>query len=347
MGIKGIVRDALTNEPLEGVFVYVHGISHITISDNRGEYFRLLPAGAYKVTFELSEYKNRTIRVLVDNLMNQANPFDVKMDRELEEIKLPAVLAAKEQEARNCLNQTFSGDYKEIGRDFHSLPVFKYHSYDEMLGFMFYYQEKYPKITYMYKIEDKNIAKRAPFVMVISTNPESHSLLKPEFKYSANSFGDDWVGKELLLLLIKHLLESYGKDDEITRLINSTRIHIVPSIDPESFEKEYERYKLEIANQNTTTQKMKNSLCNPDEIAPNLDLIYPDARMDRQTYVTDRFRFTKWMDEMSFVLSGSLYDGQLLARLPYNTLAFNENSTRTQEDELFHYLAASYVQVSN
>lgn len=55
----------------------------------------------------------------------------------------------------------------------------------------------------------------------------------PQFKYIANMHGDEIVGRELMVLLIKDLLQNYGKDATVTNLINTTEIYIMPSMNPD------------------------------------------------------------------------------------------------------------------
>ena len=51
-GIRGFAFDSKTRLALSGVVVHVHGIQHNVTTYRDGDFFRLLPPGAYDVTVE-------------------------------------------------------------------------------------------------------------------------------------------------------------------------------------------------------------------------------------------------------------------------------------------------------
>ena len=53
---------------------------------------------------------------------------------------------------------------------------------------------------------------------------------------SSNINGNEGLGCEMLLLLIKSKCEIYGVEERIATLVNSTCIHIIPLINPDGIE---------------------------------------------------------------------------------------------------------------
>jgi hypothetical protein len=97
------------------------------------------------------------------------------------------------------------------------------------------------------------------WVLLITKNPQEDPLLKPNVKYVANMHGNEvsflWiglflffilcfneqaVGRELLLQLIAYLINNYRTDTYVKYLLDNTRIHIMPSMNPDGFENSIE-----------------------------------------------------------------------------------------------------------
>ncbi len=90
---------------------------------------------------------------------------------------------------------------------------------------------KYSRIMKLVKIGE-SVKGNDLLIMKISDNVNSDEV-EPEFKYISSMHGDEITGRELTMTLIEEMGEKYGRDSEITNLVNNTEIYIMPSMNPD------------------------------------------------------------------------------------------------------------------
>ena len=126
-------------------------------------------------------------------------------------------------------------------RDVLSLLEFRHHKHDDMIRYMNEIAARCPDIARIYDIGKSGLGKRM-VVMEITDNPGVHEPLEPEFKYIGNMHGNEVVGREMLLLLLDYLCSEYNYGNKtIQHLVNNTRIHIMPTMNPDGYAKARER----------------------------------------------------------------------------------------------------------
>ena len=54
-------------------------------------------------------------------------------------------------------------------------------------------------------------------------------------KWVANMHGNEAVGRQLVMFMAQYLLENYGTDERVTRLVNTTDLWLMPSLNPDGF----------------------------------------------------------------------------------------------------------------
>jgi carboxypeptidase D len=111
----------------------------------------------------------------------------------------------------------------------------QYHNYESITNLFGVLISTYPNLAKLHSI-GKSVQNRDLWVLEISENVHNRSLAEPMFKYVANMHGDESLGRELMIFLAHYLLENYGSDTRVTRLVNTTDIFLMPSLNPDGYE---------------------------------------------------------------------------------------------------------------
>ncbi|XP_064424648.1 carboxypeptidase Z [Latimeria chalumnae] len=237
---------------------------------------------------------------------------------------------------------------------------FTHNSYSQMNNILKKTAAKCSQVSKVHSI-GRSYEGKDLLVIEFSSNPGQHELFEPEFKYIANIHGNEVLGRELLIYLAQYLCSEYLLGNpRIQTLINNTRIHLLPSLNPDGYEIAAE----EGAGYNGWTSGRQN--------AQSLDLNrnFPDltsivyqrrrirgARTDHipipESYwwgkiAPETKAVMKWMRSIPFVLSGSLHGGDLVATYPYDLSKHPEEAkmfSPTPDDQMFKLLAQSYASI--
>ncbi|MFH4974476.1 hypothetical protein AB6A40_001185 [Gnathostoma spinigerum] len=208
----------------------------------------------------------------------------------------------------------------------------QHHNYVQMTVFLRHLTEKYPSLTYLHSV-GKTVEQRDLWVLIISRNPMIHEPGKPEFKYIANMHGNEVTGRELLLDLAEVLLSNYGKNVFLTRLVNNTRIHLMPSMNPDG----YEGSRLGDIDGIQGRGNSRN-------VDLNRDFPSRFGSGARKTYQPETRAVMNWIMSEPFVLSANLHDGSFLVNYPWDDGETSRDGiSRTGDHGLFVRLAYSYA----
>ncbi|XP_043465878.1 carboxypeptidase M isoform X2 [Leptopilina heterotoma] len=213
---------------------------------------------------------------------------------------------------------------------------FKYHNYDQLTRFLQTTSHRFQNLTALYSI-GKSVKGRDLWVMVVSSSPYEHMIGKPDVKYVANIHGNEAVGRELMLHLIHLLVTNYNVDPFITWLLNNTRIHILPSMNPDGFEVSKEGY-CDGSQGRYNARGFDLNRNFPDYFKQNNKISQPE---------TDAVK--EWVSKIQFVLSGSLHGGALVASYPFDNtpnsllqMSYASTPSISPDDDVFRHLSWTY-----
>nr|USU81843.1 M14 metal carboxypeptidase 12 [Antheraea pernyi] len=217
--------------------------------------------------------------------------------------------------------------------------------------------EKCPNITRVYALTEPSVRNVPLYVIEFSTTPGFHQPYKPEVKYIGNIHGNEVLGRELLLGLAHYLCDQYLRNDRrIKALIHSTRIHLLPSMNPDGWQ-----LATDTGGSHYIVGRANNHSVDLNRNFPDLDAI--TFEFERQGInhnnhlLRDLTRLAsplepetrsvmRWIMSIPFVLSAAMHGGDLVANYPYDesrTGAPASEYSASPDDDTFRELAMTYA----
>ncbi|KAL7981749.1 hypothetical protein Chor_001564 [Crotalus horridus] len=248
---------------------------------------------------------------------------------------------------------------------------FRHHNYKEMRKLMKNVSDTCPDITRIYSIGKSYLGLKM-YVMEISDNPGQHEVGdpsaiagEPEFRYVAGMHGNEALGRELVLNLMEYLCQEYRQGNpRVRRLVTETRIHLMPSMNPDGYETAYKlgselsgwalgRWTYEGFDLNHNFADLNTDLWDAEDLQlvphqfPNHYIPIPEAyTFPNATVSPNPMPPGRWMQRYPFVLSANLHGGELVVTYPFDmtrTYWKAQELTPTADDAIFRWLATVYA----
>ncbi|KAM3612336.1 uncharacterized protein V6R79_007097 [Siganus canaliculatus] len=240
---------------------------------------------------------------------------------------------------------------------------FRHHNYKEMRKLMKSVHDACPDITRIYSIGKSYLGLKL-YVMEISDNPGKHELGEPEFRYVAGMHGNEALGRELLLNLMEYMCQEYKRGEQrVVRLVKETRIHLLPSMNPDGYEMAFKkgselsgwalgRYSYEGIDMNHNFADLNSVMWTAIELETDRSKLInhyfpiPEQYTSEDAFVAPETRAViNWMQNIPFVLSANLHGGELVVTYPYDMTRdwAPREHTPTADESFFRWLATAYA----
>lgn len=113
-----------------------------------------------------------------------------------------------------------------------SLKFNQYHAEEVVLEWMKRWAEKYPDLVELYEV-GKSFEGRPVMQMTFTNKKTGKDTDKPASFFEGGRHSGEVTGTESVLYLSKYLLENYGKDPDVTHLLDATAVYLKPINNPD------------------------------------------------------------------------------------------------------------------
>uniref|UniRef100_A0A673LD41 Inactive carboxypeptidase-like protein X2 n=1 Tax=Sinocyclocheilus rhinocerous TaxID=307959 RepID=A0A673LD41_9TELE len=238
---------------------------------------------------------------------------------------------------------------------------YTHHNYLDMEKLMKSISDECPNITRFYSL-GKSFNGLEIYAMEITDNPGTHETGEPEFRYTAGYHGNEALGRELLLMLMQYLCREYKDGNpRVRHLVDETRIHLVPSVNPDGHMKAFEKgSELGSWTLGHWTEDghdifqnfpdLNNILWDAEDkgmvpkLISNHHVPIPEGILSSNGSVAvETLALISWMENHPFVLGANLQGGERLVTYPFDMREPEEEIRVIEDQSMFRWLAISYA----
>jgi len=111
----------------------------------------------------------------------------------------------------------------------------RYYKYEELKSIVLEWENVYPELASVYSI-GKGHRERDLWMLEITSSMGPEADKKPGYFIDANTHPEELAGSTVALYIAWRLLSEYGKDEMITRLLDTRTFYILPRLNPDGAE---------------------------------------------------------------------------------------------------------------
>merc|ERR1711962_1184854 len=97
--------------------------------------------------------------------------------------------------------------------------------------------KKFPQTAEMVEVGKSTLGQRIVGLRISDNVHQGRELLKPMVRFSGNMHGNEPVGREMLVHLAHYLLQARPLVTRVAKLLASTDITLIPTINPDGFDR--------------------------------------------------------------------------------------------------------------
>ncbi len=292
----------------------------------------------------------------VSNIFAQSNEhivkFQIKNKSEL--LKLPKYVSVDRIDGNQVVaylpNDKDFNDFKQLYPDLKELPKpgekisaksmattvdeltanwDKYPTYDVYVQYMQQIAAQYPNLCILDTIGTSQQGRLLLYMKI--TDNLNHKEFKPQFFYTSTMHGDEVTGFMFLLRFINYLLSNYGKDPNVTYLVNNYEIYINPLANPDGT----------YHGGNNTFAGAQRYYAN--DIDPNRNFAPQPGGLDPDDpgYCPETEAMKNFASAHHFVMSANLHGGAEVYNYPWDVWTSSEHAH--PDDSWFHTIGQRFV----